>query len=99
MMGGDLATEVLQLFGIGSCSVKIIGRRNPYSQVNFCDVIIINIILSLSSRIIIFCYYSIKGCIVYCNSCHALVMIEIIIGLIFKFRSWQYSMPLESTKI
>ena len=43
MMGGDLATEVLQLFGIGSCSVKIIGRRNPYSQVNFCDVIIINL--------------------------------------------------------
>ena len=34
MVGGDLAEEILTLFGAKSFSVKIVGRRDPYAQVN-----------------------------------------------------------------
>jgi ribosomal protein S5 len=34
MVASDYAEHVLNLFGINSASVKIIGNRNPYSQIN-----------------------------------------------------------------
>jgi len=33
MVASPLVKEILTRFGIGSASVKLIGRRNPYSQV------------------------------------------------------------------
>ena len=33
MVAGTLATSILERFGIVSASCKILGRRNPYSQV------------------------------------------------------------------
>jgi small subunit ribosomal protein S5 len=33
MVASDFASEILLRFGIGSASVKLVGRRTPYSQV------------------------------------------------------------------
>lgn len=34
MVASPFATEVLNRFGISSASVKLVGNRNPYSQIN-----------------------------------------------------------------
>jgi ribosomal protein S5 len=34
IVGSYMAREILHRMGIGSCSVKIIGNRNPYAVVN-----------------------------------------------------------------
>lgn len=33
MVGSPFATAVLERFGVGTCSIKLVGRRDPYAMV------------------------------------------------------------------